>query len=223
MIRYFHRGRLLAASWLLLASTAVVAQAPTAASAAKTAKAVDAHYNHLQSLQARYSERYQGLGRDQTETGTLTLRKPGRMRWAYDSPAGKVFLLDGKNAISYTPGSPQAQRIPAKQLDDLRSPLRFLLGHTELAKELDALTLTPAANGEYTLTGVPKGMAARVRSLALTVDAAGLIHTLRMEDADGAVTTFTFTDIHENIPTKDSDFVFIPPPGVTVVTGAAPI
>src|SRR6201999_4546548 len=135
---------------------------------------VDDHYNHLQSLQARYSERYQGLGRDQTETGTLTLRKPGRMRWAYDSPAGKVFLLDGKNAISYTPGSPQAQRIPARQLDDLRSPLRFLLGHTELAKELDKVAVTPAA-ASFRISGVPKGMSQRVKLLSLTVTATGAI------------------------------------------------
>ncbi len=79
------------------------------------------------------------------------------MRWAYDAPSGKIFVLDGKNAVSYTPGDSQALRTPAKQLDDLRSPLRFLLGHTEIAKELDGLTLT-IVNGGYTLSGVPKGM-----------------------------------------------------------------
>jgi len=195
------------------------AQAPTAASLAKT---VDAHYNHLTSLQARYTERYVGMGEDRSETGTLTLRKPGRMRWAYDSPHGKLFLLDGKSAVFYTPGDTQAQRIPAKQLDDLRSPLRFLLGHTELAKELDHLTLTVVSGG-YTLSGVPKGMQQRLRTLALTVDATGQIHAMRLEEVDGATTTFLFTDLHENIPTKDSDFVFVPPVGVTIVTGAAPI
>jgi outer membrane lipoprotein carrier protein len=60
----------------------LMAQAPTATSLAKR---VDDHYNHLTSLQARYAERYQGMGLDRTETGTLTLRKPGRMRWAYDT------------------------------------------------------------------------------------------------------------------------------------------
>jgi len=190
--------------------------------AASLAKTVDAHYNHLTSLQARYIERYTGMGEDRSETGTLTLKKPGRMRWAYDSPHGKLFLLDGTSAIFYTPGDTQAQRIPAKQLDDLRSPLRFLLGHTELAKELDHLTLTVVAGG-YTLEGIPKGMQQRLRSLALTVDAAGQIHAMRLEEIDGATTTFTFTDLHENIPTRDSDFVFTPPPGVVIVTGAAPI
>ena len=196
------------------------AQTPTASTLAKT---VDAHYNHLQSLQAHYTERYQGMGLDRTESGTLTLRKPGRMRWAYDTPAGKLFLLDGSSAISYTPGDAQATRIPEKQLDDLRSPLRFLLGHTELAKELDSLTLTILNASSYTLSGIPKGMSQRVHSLQLTVDPTGQIHTMRLEETDGSTTTFTFSDIHENIPTRPTDFTFTPPPGVTIINGSAPI
>ena len=108
---------------------------------------VDDHYNHLSSLRAHYTERYAGMGMDRTESGTLLLKKPGRMRWSYDKPVGKVFVLDGKFAWFYTPGDAQAQRIPAKQLDDLRSPLRFLLGHTQLKKELDNLTVTPDGAG----------------------------------------------------------------------------
>ena len=195
------------------------AQAPEAAALAKR---VDAHYNHLQSLQARFTEHYQGMGVDRTESGTLTLRKPGRMRWAYDAPSGKLFVLNGKDAISYTPGDVQAQRTPAKQLDDLRSPLRFLLGHTELAKELDHLTLTPASDG-YTLTGTPKGLAQTIPTIALTVDATGQIRSMRIAQADGSTTSFTFSSIHENVPTNDSDFIFTPPPGVTIVNGTAPI
>ena len=205
---------------LMALAASATAQTPTAATLAKT---VDAHYNHLTSLQAHYTERYQGLGLDRSETGTLTLRKPGRMRWAYDSPAGKLFLLDGNSAITYTPGDTQATRIPEKQLDDLRSPLRFLLGHTELAKELDNLTLTILDAHTYTLSGTPKGMQQHLHSLALTVDPTGLIHAMRIEDTDGAITTFTFTAMHENIPTTPADFTFLPPPGVAIVNGTAPI
>jgi outer membrane lipoprotein carrier protein len=204
----------------LLLAAPLAAQQPTATSLAKT---VDTHYNHLQSLQAQYTERYQGMGMDRSETGTLTLRKPGRMRWAYDSPAGKLFVLNGKDAVTYTPGDAQATRIPAKQLDDLHSPLRFLLGHTELAKELDGLTLTLVGPNAYTLSGTPKGMQQRVHSLALTVDATGQIHAMRLEETDGSTTTFTFTSLRENIPTTDADFTFTPPPGVTIVNGTAPI
>ena len=128
-----------------------------------------------------------------TESGTLFLRKPGRMKWEYSSPPGKIFLLDGKYAWFYTQGDAQVQRIPAKELDDLRSPLRFLLGHTQLEKEMTGLTAAAAPNGGFTLTGQPKGQEKRVTRLTLTVTAAGAITAIEIEEADGAITRFTFT------------------------------
>ena len=212
------------AALLILAFTAgACAQQPTAA---ELAKKVDAHYNRLHSLETRYTERYQGMGMDRTETGTLTLLKPGRMRWAYDSPPGKLFILDGTNAISYTPGDAEATRFPEKRLDDLRSPLRFLLGHTQLEKELQGLSVTLVTiNAEpgYTLWGAPVGMQQRLRSLAVTVDAQGMIHTLRIEETDGAITTFTFSEMRENVPVNDSDFRFVPPAGVVLIDGPNPV
>src|SRR5258708_4590211 len=133
---------------------------------------VDDHYNHLSSLRAHYTERYSGMGMDRTEEGTLLLKKPGRMRWSYAAPVGKGFVLDGKFAWFYTPGDAQATRVPAKQLDDLRSPLRFLLGHTQLRKELENLTVTAEGSG-YRISGVPKGMEQRVKLLSLGVTAEG--------------------------------------------------
>ncbi len=185
-------------------------------------KTVDDHYNHLSSLRARYVERYSGMGLSRAESGTLLLKKPGRMRWAYDTPTGKVFVLDGKYAWFYTPGDPQVQRIPAKQMDDLRTPLRFLLGHTQLAKELDGIQVTPDATGNV-IAGVPKGMQNRVRVLTLHVTPAGAITAMKIEEQDGATTEFTFTEMQENVPARDADFTFTPPVGVTVINGAAPI
>lgn len=208
---------------MLAVSACAAAQQPTAAALAKK---VDAHYNHLHSLEARYTERYRGMGMDRSETGKLTLQKPGRMRWAYDSPAGKVFILDGTNAISYTPGDAEAARFPEKKLDDLRSPLRFLLGHTELQKELQGLSVTLVnLNGQtgYTLWGTPVGMEQRVHSLAVTVNSEGVIHDLRIEETGGAVTTFTFSEMHENVSVDDDDFRFIPPAGVVIIDGANPV
>jgi outer membrane lipoprotein carrier protein len=183
---------------------------------------VDDHYNHLTSLRASYSEHYAGMGMERTETGTLVLKKPGRMRWSYSEPVGKVFVLDGKYAWFYTPGDAQAQKVPAKELDDLRSPLRFLLGHTRLKKELGNLAVTRSGSG-FLITGVPVGMEQRVKLLALGVTQAGVIQQMRLEEVDGAVTEFAFSGIEENVPVKNDDFVFTPPAGVDVVNGLPPI
>src|SRR3984885_7503473 len=162
---------------------------------------VDDHYNHLSSLRAHYTERYTGMGMDRTEEGTLLLKKPGRMRWSYAAPVGKVFVLDGRFAWFYTPGDAQATRVPAKQLDDLRSPLRFLLGHTQLRKGLDNLAVEPNGSG-FLISGVPKGMAQRVKLLSLWVTATGVIERMRLEEGDGAGTGFAFSQMQGNVPGK---------------------
>jgi outer membrane lipoprotein carrier protein len=196
-------------------------------SAQELAQRVDRHYNQLHSLKAGFSESYQGLGMRRTESGTMLLQKPGCMKWEYSSPAGKLFVLDGKFAWFYSRGDTQVQRIPAKQLDDLRSPLRFLLGHTQLEKELSNLTLVSAAGGRFTLVGQPKGpgntLDKRVRKLTLTVTADGAITGIEMEETDGALTRFTFTGEQANVPIPAGAFHFMPPAGVPVVNALPPV
>ena len=217
----FQGGRLLTAAFLLAAASFCAGQ--SVPSVHDLAQRVDQRYNRMRSLKAGFSETYAGMGRKRTESGTLLLAKPGRMRWDYSQPAGKLFLLDGKFAWFYTRGSAQAQRIPAKQLDDLRSPLRFLLGHTQLEKELVHLQLTAASNGAYTLTGQPKGQEQRVARLSLTVTADGAILAIEGEENDGSITHFSFTGEQENVALSPDLFRFAPPPGVTILDALPPM
>lgn len=213
-----------AAGLLLMAPAARVPAQPQKPLTAQTlAQRVDQHYNQLHSLKTHFTESYEGMGMSRTESGTLLLLKPGRMRWEYTSPAGKLFLLDGKYAWFYTQGDPQVQRIAASKLNDLRSPLRFLLGHTQLAKELNHLTLGTAANGELTLTGQPKGQEQRVRRVTLTVTADGAIHAIEVEETDGSLTRFVFTAEQPNAPVAAGLFQFKAPPGVPVVDALPPV
>ena len=162
------------------------------------------------------------MGMDREAHGTLLLRKPGKMHWTYSDPAGKTFLLDGKYAWFYSPGDAQVERVAATQLDDLRSPLRFLLGHTQLQKELEGLTLSSTADG-LELSGVPKGMQNKVAKIVLGVSADGIIHSMSITETDGAETAFTFRDSQANAPAPDAEFVFHPPAGIPVVDGLPPV
>lgn len=183
---------------------------------------VDQHYNRLHSLSVHFTETYQGMGMKRAESGVLLLEKPSRMRWNYTDPAGKLFVIDEKYGYSYTPGDAQAERYPAKQLEDFRSPLRFLLGHTRIEKELANLTLTQQG-AEYQLRGVPKGMEQRVAEVELTVTANGRIDAIQWRETDGATTDFRLTDEVANPPLAADTFSFHPPAGVVVVKGMAPI
>lgn len=188
----------------------------------KIAKAVDDKYNHLRSLEADFSETYHGLGIDRTESGVLWLKKPGKMRWEYRSPTEKLFISDGKDAWFYVPADRQVRKTSVKKLEDLRSPLAFLLGKTRLEKELDGLALAPevpAAKSDVVLRGVPKAMAERVSQVKLEIDANSLIRRIIVEEVDGAVTEYRFSNLKENVQVPDDRFQFSPPAGSEVIEG----
>jgi len=187
------------------------------------ASAVDAHYNHLRSLQAEFTEVYRGSGMDRTESGTLWLKKPGKMRWEYRSPKEKLFVSNGKDAWFYVPDDRQARKEAAKKLEDVRSPLAFLLGKTKLEKELQGLSLapdiTPLSFGNTVLRGVPKALADSVSEIILEITPDGRIVRLVMQGVDGASTEYRFTDQKENVAIADGRFDFRAPAGTEVVEG----
>lgn len=186
-----------------------------------TAHAVDEHYNHLKTFRAAFTEIYQGDGISRTESGTLWLKKPSRMRWEYHVPREKLFLIDSQTAYFYVTGDRQAKKTPAKNLDDLRSPLRYLLGKTKLEKELEGLSLapdlTPLQTGDVVMRGVPKIMKDRVSEVVLEISPAHQIHRIVIHGVDSTITDFRFSQIEENVPIQDSLFRFTPPPGVDTI------
>ena len=208
------------AFFLLAASVAAASPAPDVHA---IAQAVDDRYNHLRTLQAEFAETYSGAGMARTESGTLWLKKPGKMRWEYRSPREKLFLSDGKDAWFYLPGDRQVRRTPVRKLDDLRSPLGFLLGKTRLEKELQGLSLAPdvpaLAPGDVVLRGVPKAIADRVSQVLLEVTPESQIARIIVEEVDGSVTEYRFTEQKENLEMADGRFRFTPPPGVEVIEG----
>lgn len=204
---------------LLIGCGALHAQSDAHAIADK----VDQRYNRMRTLEADFTETYTGAGMTRTESGTLLLKKPGQMRWNYDQPRAKVFVTDGHIAWFYVPGEKQARRTPVKQLDDLRSPLRYLLGKTKLEKELDGLSLAPdqkpVNSGDVILRGIPRGMRDRVEQTLLEIAPDGMIVRIVVEELDGSMTEFRFHQQKENVQLADEQFHFIPPAGVEIVAG----
>jgi len=207
---------------LLLACSVVLGSPePDVHSVASIARNVDNRYNHITTLQAEFTELYRGAGMERRESGTLWLKKPGKMRWEYRSPREKLFVSDGKNAWFYLPGDRQVRKAPVRKLDDLRSPLRLLLGKTRLEKELQGLSLAPdvapLTPGNVMLRGIPKGMADRASQVLLEITPESQIARIVIEEVDGSVTEYRFDQQRENVEASDQQFRFNPPPGVEMV------
>jgi outer membrane lipoprotein carrier protein len=214
--------------WLVMACSATLGltTAAWAEDVKSIAAAVDAHYNHLRSLQTEFTEVYRGSGMERTETGTLWLKKPGKMRWEYRSPREKLFVSDGKDAWFYVPEDRQARKTAAKKLEDIRSPLAFLLGKTKLEKELRGLSFAPDAigmqAGNVVLRGVPQGLEDRVSEILLEVTPDHRIARIVIQEVDGSATEYRFTDQKEDVAVGDGRFDFRPPAGTETVEGLGP-
>jgi outer membrane lipoprotein carrier protein len=187
------------------------------------AAAVDAHYNHLRTLQAEFTELYRGSGMDRTESGTLWLKKPGKMRWEYRSPREKLFVSNGKEAWFYVPDDRQARKESAKKLEDVRSPLAFLLGKTKLQKELRGLSIAtdiePLTQGNTVLRGVPIAFEDQISEIVLEIAPDRRIVRIILQGVDGTTTEYRFIDQKEDVVVADSRFDFRAPVGTEVVEG----
>ena len=188
------------------------------------ARAVDDHYNHLHTLEGQFTETYSGNGAQREESGTLWLKKPRKMRWEYRSPKEKLFLSDGQSVWFYILAERQARKTDLKKLDDLRSPIAFLLGKTKLENELQGLSKVvdqaPVVPGDTLLRGVPKASVGQLSEVQLEISPSNQIVRIVLMEEDGGTTEFRFKDWKENIELSGSQFHFTPPPGVETVEEA---
>jgi outer membrane lipoprotein carrier protein len=227
--------RWLWARFLLVATLAFPAKADDIH---QLARAVDDHYNHLHSLQSDFTEIYRGDGVERVESGTLWLKKPRKMRWEYRSPSEKLFVSNGQIVWFYLPAERQLRKTTLRKLDDIRSPLAFLLGKTKLENELQGLSKavdqSPLQPGDTVLRGVPRGLvlpnsgpqndgsqggADQLNEVILEITPADQIVRIVLAAADGASTEFRFAGWKENVEMSDGSFSFTPPPGVETVEG----
>src|SRR5258707_13924079 len=96
---------------------------------------MEAHYRSARTLQAAFLECFTENGRVvRTEAGMAYFRRPGKMRWEYQSPEKNLFLVDGKSAWFFVPADHTVTRVPAKQSTDWRTPLALLAGEMKVSR-----------------------------------------------------------------------------------------
>ncbi|HVW08333.1 MAG TPA: outer membrane lipoprotein chaperone LolA [Bryobacteraceae bacterium] len=200
---------------LTLAALLAPAAAP---SLDDTLKAIENRYNHADSLKLDFSELYTASHHPvQQESGILYLRKPGRMRWEYANPAGKIFLADGKYTWLYTPENHQAEKIPLKMSDDMRAPLAFLLGKLDFHREFKSFETRKDANGAQWIVALPKKDNLPYTEVEFLATPDGQIQRIRVTDPDQSKIEYAFSNEQLNAPVAPKLFVFTPPAGTQIV------
>jgi outer membrane lipoprotein carrier protein len=202
----------------ILALALGAAPAPAANAAEALARRIEERQRNIQDLQGRFTQTYRSgvLGRDVVERGTVSIKRPGRMRWEYRDPEAKTFVSDGKTFYFYVPADKQV--IVRDQADSRGVTAMLLSGRVEILNQFDVgLEASPAGGARLRLS--PRKPDGEVDRIYLDVDATDRIRTIEILDPQGNRSRFDFQDLRENIGLPDRLFHFEVPRGVEVVTG----
>ena len=204
-------------------------------------KRLEATYRAARTMQVIFLEQYSENGRViRIEAGAAYFRRPGKMRWEYQSPEKNLFLVDGKTAWFYVPADHTVTRIPAKQSTDWRTPLALLAGEMKLSricarvdfatdekpdKDGDVLLSCQLEGSENMADPASKNGAPHAKRDLLLLEVAhdtNQLVRIVVREAGGVEIEFKFNDRQFDHPVPDSFFRFEVPPGVAIVNGELP-
>jgi outer membrane lipoprotein carrier protein len=196
-------------------------------SAADVAQQLQKKYDTIRDFTADFVHAYEGgaLRKQITERGRLIVKKPGKMRWDYAAPDQKLFVSDGLKMYSYIPQDKQVIVSNVPQDDQATTPTLFLAGKGNLVRDFTP-SLVPVPKGmpadSLCLKLVPKAAQRDYDWLVLVVDPNSLdFRGLVTVDAQGGVSSFSFTNMKINTNPADKEFAFKIPRGVDVVSATA--
>jgi outer membrane lipoprotein carrier protein len=192
--------------------------------ASELAAALQRKYDGIKDFSADFTHAYEGgvLRKQITERGHLLVKKPGKMRWDYSAPETKQFVSDGVKMYSYIPEDKQVIVATVPPDEDAPTPALFLAGKGSLTRDftpslVDAPAGAPA--GSRALKLVPKARQRDYDWLVLVVDPGSLsIRGMLTVDAQGGKSSFSFTNLKENVGLADKAFAFKIPRGVDIVS-----
>lgn len=178
---------------------------------------VQHRYNRAQTLSVDFLETYSVLGHaKRPESGTLVLRKPGRMRWTYNQPPGKLFVSDGKDAFLYTPEDNRVEKSTLKASEDMRAPMAFLLGKLDLRKEFKTFETRPGEGANW-LDCLAANDRLPYEKVSMLIGPDYSIKQLAITGRDQSILQFTFSNEVLNPPVNANAFRFTPPAGAEIV------
>ncbi len=212
---------LAALAWLLIPVAGI--QSADKPAAEVFARSVQQHYEAVHDFSSDFTHSYEGgaLRRQITERGTVLVKKPGKMRWNYKSPEEKVFVSDGHEIYFYVPADKQVTVSAMPSEDKASTPILFLVGKGNLTTDFtvsyaEGLSGVPADGVALKLA--PKTKTPEYDTLILVVDRRTLaLRMLIAHDAQSGTSTFTFSNLKENVGLSDGQFAFSIPRGADVI------
>ncbi|MGH9748712.1 MAG: LolA family protein [Candidatus Polarisedimenticolia bacterium] len=207
------------------AGAAAMAAAPVAADEPELReflKRFDAAQAEATTVVARFTEtrRLRLLAKPLILGGRFTFMRPNRVRWEYDAPDRRVFVLTENRYVAFYPDERRAEEVEIKSFVGKRL-FRFLgVGQSsaDLAKYYDmrpAEGSGPPGTRLLLLTPRRKRIEERVAAMKIWVDATTFLpRQVAYEEPDGDGTVISFEAARTNVPVGGRTFEVDLPSGV---------
>ena len=185
----------------------------------RVVKKLQARYDATKDFTADFTQAVEAatLGKTLESSGQVLFKRPGRMRWEFLAPEKQTIVADGKTLWVHQPDHHQVLKTPFRAAFQSATPVSFLFGVGELAKEFNPSLLPSPSPDVVRLKLVPK-QEQEIGVLALDVDAKTYdIVAAEVTDPLGNVTRLNFSNLKRDVGLTDSQFAFTAPPGTDVV------
>ena len=187
-------------------------------SALELATLVQAHYSTVRQFTADFtqSQKTSLMPRPRMDRGSVAIKKPLKMRWAYTSSEKQEFISDGVKFYSVFPQGKYflESRLPSEQ--EQSTWLLFLAGRGDLTRDFTpSLPPDQPSSQEWRLLLKPiAGRVANLETLTLEVDRTSYqFRGLIVVDEQGGTNAYRFINVQENRRINERLFVFEPPRG----------
>lgn len=204
--------------WLILIGTFIFSMPLCAQPSAAALDDFLLRLKQLQSLESSFEQTTRDAsGRIlQQMSGTLTVAKPGRMRWQTNAPFEQLVVSDGQLIWIY---DMDLEQVTIRDMDQRiqETPALLLSGHAADVEKSFVVT-EQQAGSDLIFQLVPKDPSQLFESLEFHYQGKSL-KRMMIFDAAGQVTDIAFSAASENNAVDPAAFVFDVPEGVDVIDG----
>ncbi|MEW8627809.1 MAG: outer membrane lipoprotein chaperone LolA [Candidatus Thiodiazotropha sp.] len=170
----------------------------------------------LKTLKADFRQTLQQPDYDQVyaSNGVFYLRRPGQLRWEYQTPSEQLIVADGDRVWLHDIELEQVSHRSQKAVLD-GTPAQLLSGTGPISQHFEINEL--GVESELTWVElIPKGKEAQFSSVRLALQESRL-ERMEMFDNFGQVTRFFFDNMQRNPQLDDALFEFKPPPLIDLI------
>jgi len=184
-----------------------------------TLDAIQKRYDFVETFKASFVQKahLKMMGQSQVSRGSVSIKKPGKMKWTYTSPEPQVLISNNKTLWLYLPEDRQVTKALIRDIYTDNTPALFLAGKGRLSEMFDVASVSREP-GQITVVLTPKRKDQGLDRLVLFADDKNYqITGSTVYDGLGNQTEILFSQIEINPQFPDDLFDFQVPAGVDLL------